>query len=312
MKIVVTGSQGFIGTNICNELILRNHDLICIDNFFSSIENKNLDSIKDVINCDITKKNNLDKIKIDKIDVLVHLAGQSSGPKSFSVPNLDVDLNIQGTINMIDWCILNKIPRIIFASSFVVYGNADGIVSEELSPKPQSIYALSKFYCEKLFEIYAQPKGLNWNVLRMFNVYGPGQDLKRTDQGMVSIFLDIIKTKGEIVVKGSLDRFRDFIHIKDVTKAWILCIENDEQNNQIYNLGTGQKTYVRELLNLLIKINSTKEFNIIEESNTSGDIMGCYANINKIKKDLDFDPQFSLEEGLRNFSQWADNFYKNL
>ena len=114
MKIAITGSQGFIGSKISKELTKRNHDLVCIDNFITSINDENNNR---VINCDITNKAELQKIKIDKIDLLVHLAAQSSGPKSFYEPNLDVKINIQGTINIIDWCLLNKIPKIMLASS---------------------------------------------------------------------------------------------------------------------------------------------------------------------------------------------------
>ena len=114
---------------------------------------------------------------------------------------------------MIKWCENNSVYRILFASSFVVYGDnleqPRAIENDHCNPK--SIYALSKYYCERLLEIYAQPRGINWNILRMFNVFGPGQDMSRDDQGMVSIFLKIVKDSDFVGVQGRLDRFRDFI-----------------------------------------------------------------------------------------------------
>ena len=94
------------------------------------------------------------------------------------------------------------------------------MLSEDVICKPKSIYALSKFTCEQLFKIYAEPHGIKWNVLRMFNIYGPGQDLSRSDQGMVSIFLNIVRNNDYVGVQGSLDRFRDFIYIDDVVQGW--------------------------------------------------------------------------------------------
>jgi len=307
MKIVVTGGCGYLGSKIIEKLLLAGHEILIIENFTTSVKNK-LDKCK-IIHCDITNPSDLAKVKVKNYDVLLHLAAQSSGPKSFEIPDIDIKINILGTLNIINWCRDNSISRILFASSFVVYGdNLDSeILSEDNICRPKSVYALSKFTSEQLFKIYAEPHGIKWNAIRMFNIYGPGQDLTRNDQGMVSIFLNLVKNNNYIGVQGSLDRFRDFVYIDDVVQGWELCLLNDKNPNQIYNIGSGTKTYLSNLIDNLINIcNKTGEVKVEEVGSTQGDIKGCFADISKASKDFGFKPKISLNEGLKIFKNWAD------
>ena len=141
------------------------------------------------------------KLNFSNVDALIHLAAQSSGPKSFHIPHHDINLNI--FVNIIDLCINNSIKKILFASSFVVYGErTNGIeaaIKEDDFCNPKSIYASSKFYCENLLKNYAEPKGLSWNTLRMFNVFGPGQDITKKDQGVVGIFLNMLLSSNKLM-----------------------------------------------------------------------------------------------------------------
>ncbi len=241
MKIVITGGCGYLGSNIAKRLLSAGHEILIIENFSTSVRNE----LKDcqIVKCDITNPKELENLKATGYDVLLHLAAQSSGPKSFDIPDIDIKINILGTLNMINWCRDNDIKRILFASSFVVYGDNPNteILSEVEACNPKSIYALSKYASEQLLKIYAEPLGIQWNALRMFNIYGPGQDLSRNDQGIVSIFLNIVRNNNYVGVQGSLDRFRDFIYIDDVVQGWELCLLNNEFPNQIYNLGSGVK-----------------------------------------------------------------------
>jgi UDP-glucose 4-epimerase len=307
MKIVITGGLGYIGSALIERFQAYNHEIIVLDNFSTSLEKT---PNCDVIKCDITSVDSLKEIKISGCDVLLHLAAQSSGPKSFFNADLDIKINVLGTLNMINWCRENDIGRIIFASSFVVYGDNEqtDILSETEPCVPKSIYALSKYTSEQLLQIFAEPHGIKWNVLRMFNVYGPGQDLLRTDQGMVSIFLKLIKDNNYVGVQGSLDRFRDFIHIDDVVSGWELCLKNDLYHNQTYNLGSGEKTNISTLINILIDaFDKTGQVTVEEVEATPGDIMGCYADISKIKKHFGFNPEYNPNTGIRHMVEWANN-----
>jgi len=307
MKIVITGGCGYVGSKIAQRLLSVGHEVLIIENFSTSVKNELIDC--QIVKCDITNPKDLKNVKAKGYDVLLHLAAQSSGPKSFEIPDIDIKINILGTLNMINWCRDNGIDRILFASSFVVYGdNSDKeILSESAICNPQSVYALSKLTCENLLKIYAESLNLKWNVLRMFNIYGPGQDLSRNDQGMVSIFLNLIKNNNYIGVKGSLDRFRDFIFIDDVVQGWELCLLNNDFPNEIYNLGSGTKTYISTLIDTLIEVYGKNDQVKVEEVGTTlGDIRGCYADISKISSQLGYNPRFALKEGVNLFKEWAD------
>jgi UDP-glucose 4-epimerase len=305
MKILVTGGMGYIGSKIISRLERDNHEITILDNFSTNIIKQTKD--KEVLRADIADFESLKVLKRRGIDTVLHLAAQSSGAASFKNPEQDLKVNILGTLNMIRLCELWEIPRILFASSFTVYGdNADHeILSEDLPCDPKSLYGIGKLTGELYLKVYAEKLGIKWNALRMFNVYGPGQDLSRKDQGMVSIFLSYIKEGNYVPVQGSLDRFRDHVYIDDVVEAWVACIKNNDFSNQIFNVGSGKKTTIKELIDKIIGIYN-KEVIVETTGYTPGDMMGCYADISKITRDLGYSPTYDLDSGLLAFKQWAD------
>lgn len=306
-KVIVTGGLGYVGSLLCKKLIKKGYEVIILDNFLTNTEKK-IDGAK-LIKCDITKSISLAKINIKNVKALLHLAAQSSGPKSFEEPDLDVQVNVLGTVNLINFCKKNKINKFIFASSFTVYGDNKNteILNEENNCKPKSFYAVSKYASEKYLQILCEKFSIKWNILRMFNVYGPGQDMNRIDQGIVSIYLNYIKNHKILPVKGSLKRFRDLIYIDDVLDAWILCLEDKKNYNQIFNLGSGEKTYVKDMIHEIINLYKKKnKIKVKVVGSTPGDIKGCYANISKIKKRLSFKPKIKFKSGIRLFKKWVD------
>jgi len=308
MKILVTGGMGYIGSNLVKALLLKNYDVTILDNFSTSSVNEQKKC--EVIVGDITDYESLcSSFKNKKFDVVLHLAAQSSGPASFKNPENDLKINILGTLNIIRLCDYLKIPRILFASSFTVYGdNADyEMLTESLPCDPKSLYAVGKLTGEQYLKVYAEKLGITWNALRMFNVYGPGQDLARKDQGIVSIFLSYVREGNHIPVQGVLERFRDLVYIDDVISAWILCLEKNIPN-QIFNVGSGLKTTIKELIDS-IAILHNKEVAVEVVNATPGDMMGCYADISKAKEMLGYCPQYNLESGLTNFKNWADHTF---
>ena len=212
------------------------------------IDNQSTNTSKKIAGCkiiiaDITNFDDLKKKVNKNYDLVLHLAAQSSGPKSFEDPELDVNVNILGTINIIQLCNLNNIPKLIFASTFTVYGDHKTVnkYDENLECNPKSLYGVAKLAAENYIKIFGEKYNIKWNILRMFNVYGPGQDLSRKDQGLVSIFLSYVHEGNYIPVHGSLERFRDVVFIDDVIDAWELCIYGNV-DNEIFNVGTGEKT----------------------------------------------------------------------
>ena len=309
-KIIITGGLGFIGSKLIKKLI-KKYKIIVLDNFYTS-SIKKIDGIK-IIKCDLTNYNSLKKINIKNVYSIIHLAGQSSGPKSFQIPELDLKLNLLSTINTINFCKLNKIKKIIFSSTFTVYGDVKNKqkISENEKCDPKSFYAISKYASEKYLIQLCRKYKIKWNILRFFNVYGPGQDLSRKDQGIVSIFLDLIRNNNRIAIQGSLNRFRDLIYIDDVVDSIILLVKDVSHPNEIYNVGTGKKTTIKDLISKISKLNKKeKKLKISFSKPTPGDLLGSYANIKKIKKHFNFQPSTSLNEGLKLFKDWAENnFY---
>jgi UDP-glucose 4-epimerase len=305
-KIVITGGFGFVGKRFVNHFRSKNIEVIVLEH--PKIETPSDFPNCEIIRADITERLFIENLKVSDVDAVLHLAAQSSGPRSFSIPEQDVKINVVGTINVIDWCLSNNIGRLLFASSFVIYGDHPELemLNEETEFKPKSVYAISKLSCEYLLRNYAELKGIKWNALRMFNVYGPGQDITKSDQGVVGIFMNMLLKQDSVQVKGSLDRFRDLIHVDDVTQGWDLCLFSNKYN-QSYNLGSGQKSTFKDLITSIAKVLGKIDVLKLDElPGMPGDMMGCYADISKIKKDLNYTPKFNLEDGLRDMYNWVN------
>lgn len=311
MKIVITGGFGFIGSSLAKALINEDHEIIILDNIKEVDSPRTILGISSSIFCDITSLDSLMEHRIKDCDLLLHCAGQPSAAMSFKFPKVDMDINIVGTFNILNWCKDNDIPRIIYASTFNVYKEDFDKESynEDMYCMPKSLYALSKHTAENYIQIYSEHFGLKWNIMRMFNVYGPGQDPNNTFLGMVSIFMNMVRTTNYVGVKGSLERFRDFVYIDDVIQAWLLCINNNHAVNHIFNVGSGDKVTVRQLLEGIVDAYDKKGVVKIEElESTPGDFMGSIADITASKVKLGYEPKVKIENGLLKFKEWLDKY----
>ena len=295
MKILITGVAGFIGSKVANYFSKNGCEVTGVDDLSQGYLNNVPNNIK-FIKHDLSSYDIYEKLPKD-CDYILHIAGQSSGEISFDDPLSDLNKNTQSTLNLIKYGIEKKVKKILFASSMSVYGDVpDMPIKEDYLATPISCYGVSKLTSERYLEIF---KGkLPYLNLRMFNVYGPGQDLTNLRQGMVSIFLAQAIDDGRIHVKGNLNRFRDFIYIDDVVEAWYkLCFNNAV--NATINLGTGRRTSIEELL-LIIKKNF-KNIDYYSSGSTPGDQKGIYAD-NSLFKNLIDKAQFTkLEDGIRLF-----------
>jgi UDP-glucose 4-epimerase len=296
-RIIITGGYGYIGAKLAIRL-KKKYKVILIEHP-KAVKPSFLKDEFQLIKTDITDEKKINKLKIKNIYAILHLAAQSSGPKSFFVPREDINKNIIGTLNIINFCSSNNIKKFLFASSFVVYGKQEkNKFNEEMDLRPASIYAMSKSYCELLLKNYAENKGIKWNILRMFNVYGNDQNLNNPDVGLVGIFMNLIRQNDIIEVKGSLKRYRDLIHIDDVVEAWKLCLDKNYPN-EIFNIASGKATTFSNIINSLIKIiKPNKNVQVIQKGITYGDLLGSLADTKKAKKLLNFEAKTNLKDGL--------------
>lgn len=301
MKVVVTGVAGFIGSKVAQSLINEGHEVIGVDDLSMGY----LDNVpkgctflqKDLADADIGLK------LPSRCDAIMHLAGQSSGEISFDNPRDDLRKNVISTLNLIRYGISAQASKLVYASSMSAYGTVeDKQISEETVCQPLSCYGVGKLTSENYLKVYQ--KELPFVAFRMFNVYGPGQDMSNLRQGMVSIFLAYALKGEEIPVKGSLDRFRDFIYVDDVVKAWVDTLGRTDIHNQAFNLGTGIRTTVGELLSTMKKYLPQTTW-ATQNTGTPGDQFGIYADTRKLEQYFGHINFKNLDEGMQAFVNWA-------
>ncbi len=304
MNVIITGGNGFVGTKLAEKFNSHGHKIFLLD-YKKKSQNKIFLKKGKFKKVDITSFKSLEKVQVPNNAILLHCAGQPSAAVSFKRPFDDHKKNILGMLNIIKFAKKKKVKKIIFASTFNIYKENFRFtkLKENSECKPKSLYAISKLAAENYLKVYGGHLGLKWNILRMFNIYGPGQDKNNKNLGMISIFLNMAKNNSNVLVKGSLKRFRDFIYIDDVTEAWYRLALDNKNYNKTYNLGSGKKTTLKKLFNHIEKTIG-KKINVKEAKGTPGDFLGCYADINKIKKDLKFKPKINLSKGLKLFNNW--------
>jgi UDP-glucose 4-epimerase len=305
-KALVTGGAGFIGSHLSSRLLREGWDVHIIDNLSTGFR-ENIPEGAIFHELDFSDPNFSNRLPSERFDVVFHLAAQSSGEISFDDPAYDLMTNCLSTVLLCDWCLKHGTPRFIFTSSMSIYGDQDAQpVSETATPSPKSFYGIGKLASEAYLKVY-EDMGLATTALRLFNVYGPGQNLENMRQGMVSIFLAFILKGKELVVKGSPDRYRDIVYIDDVIDAYLACLDNPETHGNSYNVGTGQKTTVGELLDAeLAAFGKTRDsYPVRFAENTPGDTFGIQADCKKLQTDTGWSPKVDLATGLNRMVAWA-------
>lgn len=300
MHFLVTGIAGFIGSHIAERCLSEGHQVTGVDNL-SNGAMENVPNGAAFVFGDLADSAIVSALPRD-VDMILHLAGQASGENSFYETLKDLQQNAATTINLVKYADAIGARKFIFASSTSVYGDSDGPAVVETMPcKPKSCYAISKLAAEQYIRLLCTQ--VPWVIFRLSNVYGPRQNLANRMQGMVSIYLAQALETGRIQVKGSLDRFRDFIEISDVVDAWWLAVTTDAAVGQTMNLSTGRATTVREVLDELHCQIPNLEWYV--EGSTPGDHPGYFAPADLAKRILGFESRVSLREGCRDFVNWA-------
>lgn len=307
-KILITGCAGFIGSAIAKKLTKKKYDIYGIDNLSTgSIKNipKKIKFIKG--RCEDSKV--LKKIKNKKFQTIIHFAGQSSGEKSFYDPMEDLNSNFYSTVKLINYAHKNNCKHFIYASSMSVYGDVGNhAVSETHLCKPISFYGASKLASENYINLFTNKK-LNSTILRIFNVYGPGQNMNSSKHGMISIYLNQVFKNKKLIIKGSKNRSRDFIYIDDVVDIVLKTIGNKKCFNKTLNVGSGNKFKIYQVIKKIKQV-SKINFSVHYSKSTPLDQFHIYPNIKKLKSLLKIKIKNSFDEGLYKFVFFLKKVYK--
>ena len=276
--LLISGASGFIGKSFIKKF-LNQFDIYTI----SKTTPLNISGVKKEFIFDLSNHDNLKALNDLNIDVVMHLGGQSSEVKSFNDPLNDFQANTQSTINLLEFSREKEIKQFIYASSQALYKIEEfkEVYSETDKLAGNSIYSNSKIASENFIKCYSKHYNIPYTILRYFSIYGPGQNL---NIGIMNAFIKQFQDQSikSIEVKGSLERFRDFIYIDDVVSINNKCILNKYAMNKTINVGSGTKTTMHELLSILKDVfNSEKTF--FESKGTKENQFGLYANIHSLR-----------------------------
>ncbi|WP_291124884.1 GDP-mannose 4,6-dehydratase [Flavobacterium sp. UBA6031] len=311
INILITGGAGFIGSSLCDLLVISNFNVICLDNFDdfysenikrNNIANSISHSNFKLIVGDIRNSKLLDKILQDnKIEIIVHLAAKVGVRNSFIIPEEYFDVNVNGTLQLLKAMQKNNVKNIVFSSSSSVYGNRNGEFSEtDITDYQISPYAISKKTCELL--TYNFHKNYNINVinLRLFSIYGVRQ---RPDL-VIHKFFNLINNNLPLEIYGDGNDLRDYTYITDlidgIYQSILLCLNTEYCIYDIINIGNSNPISLNNLLKNIKEVNE-KEFTVINLPREKGDVYSTFANISKAKKLINYQPKTNIFEGLIKF-----------
>jgi len=297
MRVLITGGAGFIGSHLANQLHQRGHFVRVLDDL-SSGDPAALDSGINLTRGDVRDIPKLWSL-LQGVEVVYHLAARASVPASVLYPREYNDVNVGGTVALLEACRDVGPRRVILASSATVYGNqAQQPAHEELPTHPAVPYAVSKVAAEQyLFNIGAL-SGFETVALRIFNVYGPGQPLPPVHAPVIPQFMHQIIGGGSVVVFGDGSQSRDFVYIADVVEALISAATAPSIDQQIINVGSGQETTVDQLIEQMAQTVGAKA-NVLYNTETSGGIARLVADLHKAHTLLHYQPSTDLATGLQ-------------
>lgn len=305
---LVTGAAGFIGSILAKKLVDEGNTVVTVDNLSTGYRT-NIPEGVIFIEGNCQDQAIIDHLKQWKFEAVFHIAGQSSGEVSYDDPVYDLQTNTQSTLQLLQMCVKTGCNKFIYASSMSVYGQVSEVFmpvkESEVCPKPESFYGIGKLASEHYLRLYQAQYGIATASLRLFNVYGPGQNLENMRQGMVSIFLAQALKTGSVHVKGSADRFRDFVYIDDVISAFLKAeYYLSKDTNLVLNICTEKKHTVAEVINFIVS-EVSETIKVKYEGSTPGDQFGIFGSNAHAQKVLEWKPKTDMKDGMKNMLNWA-------
>ena len=304
MKILITGGAGFIGSHLVEELLSNENEILIFDNFLTGKkENLEFTGNFKFINDDFGSDSSLENIEKFDPEICFHLAAQSSVVVSVENPALDFENNILQPIKLIQVLLRSSCKKLVFTSSGgTIFGEPSVIptAEEDYADEPESPYGVAKKRLNELIKIMTKNSNLKYSILNLSNVYGPRQD-PNGEAGVVSIFANKYLNDKEPIIFGDGEQTRDYIYVKDVVSALIKASIIDE--NHFLNIGTGVETSVNDLANSM-KSQFNSGINPIYKPAREGELKRSVLNNTKAKKELDWKPEYNLDDGMKQVFNW--------
>lgn len=310
MRVLVTGGAGFIGSHLCERLLKEGYRVVCLDNFdpyyAPSLKRRNIMPLLDkkgfnLVEGDIRNQELAQQVVKQNIEFIFHCAAQPGVRASIKDPLKTHEVNTTSLLNILRACLNSSVKKIINTSSSSVYGEVQYLPFDESHPTmPISPYAVSKLMAEHYCRVFCEVYGLKIVSLRLFTVYGSRM---RPDLA-ISIFTNRALRNETIEIFGSGDKTRDFTYIDDVVNASMLALEKGD--NGVYNIGSGNRVSIRELANMIIGISGSSS-KIVYTLSQEGDAEHTWANIEEAKRELGYNPQVGLSQGLQRYIEGRRN-----
>jgi len=300
-EILVSGGAGFIGSHIVDRLLDEGFKVRVLDNLSTGdvtnlAQYQNKKSFQfiegDIRNFDLVKRT------VKGVDAVFHEAALVSVSRSVENPLLSNEINVTGTVNLLNACVDAHVKRFVLASSCAVYGDTETLPNHEnLAPKPLSPYAADKLAAETYAKVFHNVYGLETVSLRYFNVYGPRQKYGPYS-GVISILINRLLENKPPIIYGDGEQTRDFINVKDVVEANMLALSKGEAVGEVLNISTGEATTINKLTETIQKIMGKTSLKPVHAEPRPGDIKHSYGDITKARKNLEYEPKVQLERGL--------------
>ncbi|PYZ92554.1 UDP-glucose 4-epimerase [Salipaludibacillus keqinensis] len=302
-KTLVTGGAGFIGSHVVDQLVTLEKHVVILDNLSSGdLNNVNPSHLVTLIEGDVRNVEDVQGVFTEHpdIDSVVHLAAQSKVGPSLADPQMDLAINIQGTVNVLEAARKHDVTDVVYSSSAAVYGHVETLpVTEEAPTAPLSPYGVSKLSAEEYVKAYGKLYNFTVTALRFANVYGPRQSAA-TEAGVITIFIEQLLAGGQPTIQGDGKQTRDFVYVEDVADAVIRSLETGQRADvsPVYNVSSETETTVETLLRNLCK-EVGEPFNPRYEEERAGDIKYSYLSNRKLSGTFDWTTKTRLGDGLK-------------
>jgi UDP-glucose 4-epimerase len=313
-RFLVIGGAGFIGSHVVRHLLEGGAAKVVIYDNFARGKNSNLGECLLDLRCEVFPHGG----DIRDVDVLDSAMKEIDGVFHLSAmwllhckdyPRTAFEVNIQGTFNVLEACVKNNIPRLVYSSSASVYGDAVEVPMTEEHPfNNRNFYGATKIAGEAMCRAFYDRYELDYVGLRYMNVYGPNQDQTAAYTGVIPIMLNKIDNNEEPQINGDGTQAYDFVSVEDVARANLAAMESDK-TDEFYNVGTGIQTTIKELCDLILALKDSKlmvKYNPYSAEDSRRMVQNRIGSTKKIQKDLNFEPAVSLEAGIKNLISWRD------